>query len=179
LPIHAAGSAMDFTGRLLRGLAHLLQAFFGAARYFLDAGSHFVRNLRCLFLHELAPLLLHLRYRFLGLAHDLQRFFGARRDELRQLLALAAHCRRPVWRAEKSCASALSREEHSRCGRLYIHEPYCPLQKYLCKVRDMLLDSIRIACLGTLAREISAISSTGLSPSVAALSRAFDYRLIW
>jgi hypothetical protein len=33
--------------------------------------------------------------------------------------------------------------------------------------------------LGTLTREISAISSTGLSPSVAALSRAFDYRLTW
>jgi hypothetical protein len=33
--------------------------------------------------------------------------------------------------------------------------------------------------LGTLAREISAISPTGLSPSVAALSRAFSYRLIW
>jgi hypothetical protein len=31
---------------------------------------------------------------------------------------------------------------------------------------------------GTLIREISAISSTGLSPSVAALSRAFNYRLI-
>jgi hypothetical protein len=33
--------------------------------------------------------------------------------------------------------------------------------------------------LGTLAREISAISSTGLSPSVATLSRVFGYRLIW
>src|SRR5262249_47207484 len=33
--------------------------------------------------------------------------------------------------------------------------------------------------LGTLAREISTISPTGLSPSVAALSRAFSYRLIW
>jgi hypothetical protein len=31
---------------------------------------------------------------------------------------------------------------------------------------------------GTLIREISAISSSGLSPSVAALSRAFNYRLI-
>jgi hypothetical protein len=32
--------------------------------------------------------------------------------------------------------------------------------------------------LGTLVREISTISPTGLSPSVAALSRAFSYRLI-
>jgi hypothetical protein len=32
--------------------------------------------------------------------------------------------------------------------------------------------------VAALVREVSAISSTGLSPSVAALSRAFNYRLI-